>query len=154
MIVTLAIFLLNSLNGKLVPPSKKNPVLMKLKRNSLTIRGVTVRTQLPPICLLRPGLSYKYPACPLLAAFEKADFRRPVTLVVMGTGPLEKQARALAARSTPARRVVVLPFQQIDAIPEIYASCDVLVLPSREDPWPLVVVPAPGRLAVRGAPRP
>ncbi|HEX6851064.1 MAG TPA: glycosyltransferase family 4 protein [Candidatus Polarisedimenticolaceae bacterium] len=78
----------------------------------------------------------------LLPAFAAAEVEGPTTLLAVGSGALEPELHALAARVPAPKRVVPLPFQQLEALPGLYAAADVLVLPSREDPWPLVVVEA------------
>ena len=78
----------------------------------------------------------------LLPAFEQARTGVPLTLLAVGSGKLEGELAALARRIASPKRIVVLPFQQIEALPGLYAAADALVLPSREDPWPLVVVEA------------
>src|SRR5437016_5885593 len=59
-------------------------------------------------------------------------------LVVVGTGPLEHELRALAAEALPSRLDWVgrLP---LDAVPSEMANADCLVLPSRHDGWGAVV---------------
>jgi glycosyltransferase involved in cell wall biosynthesis len=58
-----------------------------------------------------------------------------VRLVVVGAGPLERELRSMADR---------LPIHLVgpagkDALASVYASADVFVLPSRSEPWGLVV---------------
>jgi glycosyltransferase involved in cell wall biosynthesis len=78
----------------------------------------------------------------LLEAFAAAVFSRDASLLVVGDGPLRALAESRAAESRPGRRIVALPFRQQQEIAALYAASDALVLPSREDPWPLVVVEA------------
>jgi glycosyltransferase involved in cell wall biosynthesis len=78
----------------------------------------------------------------LLAAFEAAEFGGPVTLMLLGRGELEPEARAAAARARPPKKIVLLPFRQPAELAEVYAAADLLVLPSREEPWGFVVLEA------------
>jgi glycosyltransferase involved in cell wall biosynthesis len=78
----------------------------------------------------------------LIEGFRRAALPGPATLLLVGDGLL-RSAAVEAARSSPAnRRIVVEPFRQVEELAGIYASADAFVLPSREDPWPLVVVEA------------
>jgi glycosyltransferase involved in cell wall biosynthesis len=63
---------------------------------------------------------------------------RGFELVVVGTGPLEDELRALAAEALPGRSDWVgrLP---LDAVPSEMTNADCLVLPSRHDGWGAVV---------------
>jgi glycosyltransferase involved in cell wall biosynthesis len=58
----------------------------------------------------------------------------PGTLVLIGSGPLEGELRA----STGERVRVVGPLQR-DELPPWYAAADVFVLPSRSEPWGMVL---------------
>lgn len=78
----------------------------------------------------------------LLEAFGRAALAEPATLLLVGDGPLRPAAVSAAAAAPAGRRIVVEPFRQIEELAGVYASADVLVLPSREDPWPIVVVEA------------
>lgn len=78
----------------------------------------------------------------LLDAFEQARFPRPATLVLLGGGDLEPAARALRDRLQPPKRIVMLPFRQPEGLAEVYAAADVLLLPSRNEPWGFVVLEA------------
>jgi glycosyltransferase involved in cell wall biosynthesis len=78
----------------------------------------------------------------LIEGFRRATLPGTATLLLVGDGSL-RNAAVEAARSSPSdRRIVVEPFRQIEELAGIYASADAFVLPSREDPWPLVVVEA------------
>lgn len=78
----------------------------------------------------------------LFAAFERAPFAAPATLLVVGDGPLRALAAERAAASRPGRRIALSGFRQLEELAGIYAAADALVLPSRADPWPLVPVEA------------
>lgn len=58
----------------------------------------------------------------------------PVEIVVAGTGPQEEELRRLAGAN-----VTFLGHVGRDALPALYADADVLVMPSRSDPWGMVL---------------
>ena len=63
----------------------------------------------------------------------------PFHLVVIGSGEMEAQLRALAAAQLGSGRVHFAGFINQSAMPQAYAACDVFVLPSEEEPWGLAV---------------
>jgi glycosyltransferase involved in cell wall biosynthesis len=83
-------------------------------------------------------VEWKAPQLLLEAFAEVAKADHDVTLVYVGTGALEQQLRTMADRLAP-RRVRFLGFLNQTEIPLAYAAADVLVLPSHEEPWGLVV---------------
>ncbi len=60
-----------------------------------------------------------------------------LTLVLVGTGPTEPRLRSMA-RVVGQSRVVFAGFRNQHELPSIYAAADLLVLPSRYEPWGLV----------------
>jgi glycosyltransferase involved in cell wall biosynthesis len=58
----------------------------------------------------------------------------PVELLIAGAGPEESRLRARAGDN-----VTFLGWVSRDALPDLYASADVAVMPSRSDPWGLVL---------------
>lgn len=58
----------------------------------------------------------------------------PVELVIAGTGPEERRLRALAGP-----RTTFLGHVGRDALPALYADADVAVMPSRSEPWGMVL---------------
>jgi glycosyltransferase involved in cell wall biosynthesis len=58
----------------------------------------------------------------------------PVEVLVAGTGPEEPRLRAMAGG-----QVRFLGEVERDALPALYADADVLVMPSRSDPWGMVL---------------
>lgn len=58
----------------------------------------------------------------------------PVEVVIAGTGPEESRLRELAGPN-----VTFLGNVERDALPGLYASADVAVVPSRSDPWGMVL---------------
>ena len=58
----------------------------------------------------------------------------PVELEIAGVGPEEPRLRALAGDN-----VSFLGWVARDALPDLYANADVAVMPSRSDPWGLVL---------------
>jgi glycosyltransferase involved in cell wall biosynthesis len=94
-------------------------------------------------CILFSGRFIERKGLPeLLEAFEAAAFDRPVTLVLVGEGPLLGLAEEAARRIKAPKRIVILPFRQVAELPEVYASADMLVVPSRHEPWGFVVIEA------------
>ena len=73
-----------------------------------------------------------------LAAFEALGNRQDAHLVFVGAGPLEDELRAFERR-TGLRNVHWAGFVNQSEIPHYYRAADVLVLPSRHEPWGLVV---------------
>ncbi len=115
-------------------PEGQRGALRRARRASLGVEGTT---------FLFLGQLVERKGIPeLLEAFGRAAFGAPATLLLVGEGPLRGLALAQAAASRPGRRIVVEPYRQIEELAAIYAAADALVLPSREDPWPLVVVEA------------
>lgn len=75
----------------------------------------------------------------LLHAFAALARDDPaIHLAFAGTGPLGSGLRELAERVAPGR-VRFLGFLNQTELPRAYAAADVLVLPSRNEPWGLVV---------------
>jgi glycosyltransferase involved in cell wall biosynthesis len=72
----------------------------------------------------------------MLEAFERLARSEPrAHLWIVGDGPLRSQLAA-AARS---ERISLLGFVNQSQLPQVYAACDCLVLPSSEETWGLVV---------------
>lgn len=73
----------------------------------------------------------------LIEAVRRISTTRPdVGLLIVGDGPESKVLRELA-RDLP--QVFFLGFQDWDQLPRFYAAADLFVLPSRSEPWGLVV---------------
>jgi glycosyltransferase involved in cell wall biosynthesis len=73
-----------------------------------------------------------------MAIKQKAESRKQKSLVVfVGSGELENELRALAVREDV--RVHFAGFKNQSELPSCYAAADVLVLPSDNDTWGLVV---------------
>ena len=66
-----------------------------------------------------------------------AQERKDATLTLVGSGPLEAKLREILAPI--GERAVFLGFRQIDELPEIFSSADILCAPSRYDGWGLIV---------------
>jgi glycosyltransferase involved in cell wall biosynthesis len=62
-----------------------------------------------------------------------------IHVVVAGSGVLEAELRCLAAELALGERVSFIGFVNQSSLPELFASCDVFVLPSENEPWGLVV---------------
>ncbi len=78
----------------------------------------------------------------LLDAFGRGLSKTPSHLVIAGDGPerpqLEKQAVSLGIRN----RVHFVGFCQPKELPRFYCAADLFVLPSRSEPWGVVVMEA------------
>lgn len=74
----------------------------------------------------------------LLAAFASLPAAAAAHLVFVGAGPLEGQLRAFQTEAG-LTRVHWAGFVNQTEIPHYYRAADVLVLPSRREPWGLVV---------------
>lgn len=81
--------------------------------------------------------SWKRPG-DLLRAFARACVAQSY-LVIVGEGPLRDELEVLAGKLGVKDRVRFLGFVNQSELPEVYAACDVLVLPSQHEPWGLVV---------------
>jgi glycosyltransferase involved in cell wall biosynthesis len=92
------------------------------------IFGTAVRTRSDgPVRLLAVGRLAREKGIDTL--LQAAD-GLPVEIVLAGTGPEEPTLRRLAGRN-----VTFLGHVGRDALPEVYANADVLVMPSRSEPW-------------------
>ncbi len=74
----------------------------------------------------------------LLAGTRAPAAGRQFSLLLAGDGPMRKQLEA-AAQKLPAGTVHFLGFRNQTELPALYDLCDVFVLPSRFEPWGLVV---------------
>lgn len=80
----------------------------------------------------------------LIRAFAKAVVEAPnIRLEILGTGRLLGAMQSLAVGEL-RERISFLGFKQPRELPEIFAACDVFVLPSRHDGWGVVVNEALG----------
>jgi glycogen(starch) synthase len=78
-----------------------------------------------------------------LVAFGSIAERFPdVALVIAGDGPLRSELEALAGSLGIRHRVEFLGWIPPDEIPMLMNSATVVVMPSREDPYPLVAIEA------------
>jgi glycosyltransferase involved in cell wall biosynthesis len=67
--------------------------------------------------------------------------RRPVSLVIVGSGPQEADLRALV-QSLGVRGIRFAGFVDQDELPAYYAAADVFVFPTLEDPYGIVLLEA------------
>jgi glycosyltransferase involved in cell wall biosynthesis len=78
----------------------------------------------------------------LLLAFSNASVRvpdTPIRLIIAGSGPLEQELKRVSCELGIEDTVEFLGHRPQAALPAIYRSCDVFVLPSTNEPWGLVV---------------
>ncbi len=73
----------------------------------------------------------------LLRALVSMDPHRRPQLLLVGDGPLKSDMEILV--STHSLPVTFIGFQQKDSLPGLYAAADFFVLPSRHEPWGVVV---------------
>lgn len=73
----------------------------------------------------------------LIEAMRRISATRPdIGLILVGDGP-ERETLQIQARDLP--QVRFLGFQDWDQLPRFYAAADLFVLPSRHEPWGMVV---------------
>lgn len=102
-------------------------------RRTLLLESVGLAPE-PPLVLFAARLQPRKAPFDLVMAMDMLD--RPANLVVIGDGPLRADLERLAA-GRPWMRV--LGFVNQTAIGEWYGAADLFVLPSRYEPWGLVV---------------
>ncbi len=91
-----------------------------------------------PVVLFAGKLvDYKQPL-QLLDAFHRVASEFPCSLLVAGDGPLASSFDD-AAQALGTKRVVRTGFLNQTELPRAYAAADIFVLPSRSEPWGLVV---------------
>ncbi len=97
------------------------------------------RAQYPPLLLLMVGsLIPRKNARVLLEALARLS-DPDIGLVLVGAGPQEEELRQLCWRLGLHDRVAFEGFRQQEELPQYYALADVLVVPSLEEVWGLVV---------------
>lgn len=75
----------------------------------------------------------------LIRAFARLADQFPLaSLVIVGSGEVEANLRALAAESV-GERVRFMGFRNQSQLPVLYAASDVFVLPADSEPWGLVI---------------
>jgi glycosyltransferase involved in cell wall biosynthesis len=97
------------------------------------------------LCADKPVILYaskfmrrKHPDAVIRAVAKVQSNGRAASLLMVGTGELEGELRALV-QSLTLRDVVFAGFVNQSELPEIYAASDVFVLPSEDEPWGLAV---------------
>ncbi|MCR4307709.1 MAG: glycosyltransferase family 4 protein [Candidatus Berkelbacteria bacterium] len=88
--------------------------------------------------LFSGSLIYRKGVDLLVSAFLRllADGRQ-VSLTLMGEGELDSELRSLAANTD---KIMFIGFKDWNELPAVYAGHDVLVAPSRNDGWGLIVM--------------
>ena len=96
-------------------------------------------TDARPIILFAGKFQPRKRPCDLLcAAARLVREGRRFHVVMVGSGELEAQLRAFA-REQGLNNVHFADFVNQNALPRLYAACDVFALPSQDEPWGLVV---------------
>jgi glycosyltransferase involved in cell wall biosynthesis len=91
----------------------------------------------PVVLLCARLLSNKHPM-DLLRALEATESTPPIHALVVGDGALRGECESFA-KARLGKRVVFAGFQNQSQLPSFYAAADLLVLPSEQEPWGLVV---------------
>lgn len=78
----------------------------------------------------------------LLEAFARVVQNVPSQLLIAGDGPERTKLEEQAARLRVNDRVHFVGFQQPKDLPRFYCAADLFVLPSRTEPWGVVVMEA------------
>jgi glycosyltransferase involved in cell wall biosynthesis len=81
----------------------------------------------------------KHPDDVLRAAAALAARGLEFFVVIAGSGSLYAELEALAMALGLGERVAFIGFVNQSALPQLFAACDVFVLPSENEPWGLVV---------------
>lgn len=92
-----------------------------------------------PLFLFAAKLIAKKRPLDALAGFLRARDAGPCGLVYVGSGELQSELERAVMAAGAADSVRMLGFRNQSELPEIYGACDVLVLPSDNEPWGLVV---------------
>lgn len=74
-----------------------------------------------------------------IRGLARARSAGPCHLVFIGDGPLRDACEQEAGKLGVADAVTFLGFRNQGELPRLYSLCDVLLLPSRDEPWGLVV---------------
>jgi glycosyltransferase involved in cell wall biosynthesis len=104
--------------------------------------GTRRRLGLPehgPIFLFAAKLISKKRPLDAVHAFARARRSGPATLAYVGDGELAGELRSEIDRLGVGSDVHLLGFRNQSELPDIYGASDVLVLPSDDEPWGLVV---------------
>jgi glycosyltransferase involved in cell wall biosynthesis len=111
-------------------PARRDPAGAR-RRLGLPERG--------PLFLFAAKLIPKKRPLDALAGFLAARDAGPCGLVYVGSGELKEQLERAVAAAGAGDAVRLLGFRNQSELPEIYGACDVLVLPSDNEPWGLAV---------------
>ena len=84
-------------------------------------------------------LRRKHPDDVLRAAAKLVSRGHDVHVVLAGSGEMDDELRRLATGLDLLERVCFLGFVNQRALPELYAACDIFVLPAEDEPWGLIV---------------
>lgn len=117
-------------NAVALPDSARNDPLASNGRDCLT-------------ALYIGRLSHEKGVDVLLQAWSNVQRRIEAQLVIVGSGPEEPALRQIEA-SLGLRAVQWIPFLQPSELDQWYRSADVLILPSRSEPWGFVINEAMG----------
>jgi glycosyltransferase involved in cell wall biosynthesis len=116
-----------------VPYFFNQDALQCIQRTHVTLRPV--RFLFVGKLIYRKGTDILLEAAELLAK-ERDDYE----IYILGDGP--QHCLADQVSDAARKRIHWLGFRELDQVPQIYASCDVLVFPSRYDGWGMAVLEA------------
>lgn len=125
-----------------------SPDLLFLREEAGRLRSdrATLRKQLGigpgPAVLFVGRLIRKKGVDILIEAVGKLRNRWAGQLIVVGDGPEQQLLIELTARLGLTDRVWFVGFRQPRELPQWYCGCDLFVLPSRSEPWGVVVMEA------------
>lgn len=124
------------------------PDIEQLKSQSVSLEGqreaIRQEQQLDekPVILFVGRLIRKKGVDVLLEALRMIVLRAPCTLVIAGDGPERESLERQVAQLGLAGHVRFVGFKQPKELPRWYCAADVFVLPSRTEPWGVVVLEA------------
>ncbi len=111
---------------------------MELRSERASIRARLGASGDTPVVLFSGKLIPQKSPLDLLRAFEEAVAKCPAHLVYLGDGRLASELRKYAS-SRKIPNVHFVGFQNQSKLAEFFVAADLFVLPSRHEPWGLVV---------------
>ena len=127
----------------LVPYTVDNERFMRVSQlsaeeRSATRRKLGISQDRPAILYASKFMRRKHPDDLVRAAQKLAAEGLAFDLVMVGSGEMDAELKALVAQSGPTSTVFT-GFINQQELPRIFGACDVFVLPSEDEPWGLIV---------------